>query len=125
MRKRRPSLPIGHTIGNLASIRKALHADDRFEVYELDSGEDEVPVLLLCRGMPANSTETSRLSQWWASQASSVLREAHWLSASELLPNASTALIKLRGLRLDASSLADADDSTLRRTLYSLLDLAH
>src|SRR4051794_13621496 len=109
MRKRRPSLPIGHTIGNLASIRKALHADDRFEVYELESNGDEVAVLLLCRGIPANSAETSRLSLWWASQASCVLREAQWLPASEPLPNASTALIKLHGSALDASSLADAD----------------
>lgn len=123
MKKRRPSLPIGHSIGNLAPIRKALHADDRFELYDLSSNNADVAVLLLVRDVTSDSAETRRLDAWWSSQFPTVLREARWLSAAESPPNAAAAEIKLQGKRLNESAFIDVDDATLRQILYSFLDL--
>jgi AAA+ superfamily predicted ATPase len=80
-------------------------------------------MLLLVRGAAADSAETKRLDAWWSSQFPAVLREARWLAAAESPPNTAIAEIKLQGKRLDESALIDADDATLRRILYSLLDL--
>ena len=123
MKTGRPSLPIGHSVGNLAPIRKALHADDRFELYDLQSTNADVAILLLARGITADSAETRRLEAWWSSQFPVVLREARWLTPAESPPNSAAAVIKLQGKRLDESALIDADDAALHRTLYSLLDL--
>jgi AAA+ superfamily predicted ATPase len=124
MHKKRPSLPIGHSVGNLPPITNALHADDRFEVYSLDSTGADFAVLLLARGIAAASTEAGRLSEWWTSQTSSVLRQANWLPATDSPPNTLAASINLHGSRLDATAFAKADDATLRRVLYALLDSA-
>lgn len=123
MKKRRPSLPIGHSVGSLAPITKALHADDRFELYDLQSTGADVVILLLARGITADSAETRRLDAWWSSQFPIVLREARWLTVEESPPNSAAAVIKLQGKRFEEAALIDADDATLRRTLYSLLDL--
>ena len=123
MKRGRPSLPIGHSVGNLAPISKALHADAHFEVYALDASGDDLSVLLLARGTTADSAEQKRLSAWWASQISSVLREAQWLPEKDSPPSAMAALIHLRGRRLDAATGSNADDASLRRVLYALLDL--
>lgn len=123
MKTKRPSLPIGHSVGTLAPIRKALHADDRFELYDLQSTDTDVVILLLARGVASDSAETRRLDAWWAGQFPTVLREARWLTAAESPPNSAAAVIKLQGKVFDQTALIDADDATLRRILHSLLDL--
>jgi hypothetical protein len=122
MLRRRPTLPSGYSLAGLPAVTKALHSDDKCELYSLlssDAGETILLLLWSAEGSP----ETYRLTNWLNAQHPKVLTVLRALTVEERPANASGFLLELRGRRIDEERLKVAEQSSLRRLFHSMLDL--
>ena len=120
MIKTRPSLPSGYSLAGLPAVAKALHSDERCELYSLVTGET---ALLLVRRPNGPPPEVSRLVDWWTTQPKQLLQVRHVLSAIESPPNSCGAVLALRGRRLEGESLTEATQGSLKRLFHAMLDV--
>jgi ATP-dependent 26S proteasome regulatory subunit len=120
MIKTRPSLPSGYSLAGLPAVSKALHSDERCELYSLATGET---ALLLVRRPNGPPPEVSRLMDWWTTQPQQLLEVRHVLSAIESPPNSCGAVLALQGRRLEGENLREATRDSLKRLFHAMLDV--
>jgi AAA+ superfamily predicted ATPase len=122
MIKRRPTFPTGYSLAGLPAVAKALHSDNKCELYSLVSSDaGEMTLLLLWS--PEGSPETYRLTNWLNAQHRKLLTVHRLLTVAECPTNASGFVLELRGRRIDDESLKAAEEGSLRRLFHSMLDL--
>lgn len=123
MIKKRPTLPTGYSLAGLPPVVNVLHSDERCELYSLAASGTGETTLLLVRRPDGRSTETRRLTNWWAIQPPQVLTVLKVLSLEQSPPNFSAAALELRGRRLENENLTEAKEGSLKRLFHSMLDL--
>jgi len=110
-------------MAGLPAVTKALHSDERSEVYSLASSGGAESLLLLIRFAEGPQPETSRLANWWTTQPPQVLTVLRVLSALESPANSSGAVLALRGRHLEGENLTEARQGSLKRLFHAMLDL--
>ena len=118
---KRPSLPLGHSLAGSPPISKALHSDDRSELYDLVSSGHEANTLLLVRH--SGDSQTRRLADWWGAQDPRILSVIKLLSPGETPANTTGALLSLGGKRFDDKAALEEAEGSLRRLFHAMLDL--
>jgi AAA+ superfamily predicted ATPase len=118
---KRPSLPVGHSLSGLPPVARALHSDDRCELYDLVSSGEEVKALLLVRH--SNGIPAGRLADWWSVQNPKVLSVVKLLSPGEASPNSMGAVFSLRGKSFDEWKATDVTDTGLKQLFHAMLDV--
>lgn len=120
MIKTRPSLPSGYSLAGLPAVAKALHSDERCELYSLVTGETALVLVRRPNGPPP---EASRLVDWWTTQPTQLLEVRHVMSVMESPPNSFGAVLALRGRRLETESLKGEKQDTLKQLFCAMLDV--
>jgi len=123
MIKKRPTLPIGHSLAGLPTVVKVLHSDQRCELYSLTSSGADETMLLLARRPDGLPSESCRFVDWLSTQPTPVLTVLQVLSAEECPTNSSGAVLALRGRRLEDERLTEASRGSLKRLFHAMLDV--
>jgi len=123
MIKKRPTLPTGHSVAGLPAVTKALHSDERCEVYSLASSGAGEALLLVMRFAEDPPRDTSRLANWWTIQPPHVLTVLRVLTAQESPINSTGAVLALRGRCLESEKLTEAKQGSLKGLFHAMLDL--
>jgi len=123
MIKKRPTLATGHSLAGLPAVTRALHTDERCELYTLASSGGSETTLLLVRSPEGSPPVARRLAEWWTSQPPQVLTVLQVLTTEESPPNLSGAVLVLRGRRLEDESLTEAKQGSLKQLFHAMLDV--
>jgi AAA+ superfamily predicted ATPase len=118
MATRRPTLPIGFSLPNVPAIENVLHADDRVELYRLESGPDATKILVFQKGNPATALE------WWSGLSRTNIALETIVSVSDLPSFSTGAQLSARGEFLGRASYTASDLAILESLLFSLIDCA-
>jgi AAA+ superfamily predicted ATPase len=104
---------------------KALHSDERCELYVLGSpqGESETKLLLVRSENGRRTAETGRLVDWWAIQSPQLLTVQHVLDAEQAPPNWIAAAVEIRGRCLENENLTEAREGSLKTLFRSMMEL--
>ena len=106
-------------MAGLPAVTKALHTDERCELYSLASSGDSETTLLLVRCAEGPPPGAGRLAEWWSTQPPQVLTVLQVLTSEESPVNSSGAVLALRGRRLEDGSLIEAKQDSLKLLLPS------
>src|ERR1700722_9868939 len=123
MIKKRPTLPIGYSLAGLPSVSKALHSDDRCEVYNLLSSGAGETILLLVQAPDGSPLQTPRLADWLTTQYPQVVTVLKVLTAEESPSNMTGFVLALRGRRIEDESFKDAKEGNLKQLFHAMLDV--
>jgi AAA+ superfamily predicted ATPase len=123
MIKKRPTLATGHSLAGLPAVTRALHTDERCELYRLASSGGGETTLLLVRCPEGSTAVVQRLAEWWTTQPSQVLTVLQVLTTEESPANSSGAVLALQGRRLEDESLTQAKQGSLKRLFHAMLDV--
>jgi AAA+ superfamily predicted ATPase len=123
MIKKRPTLATGHSLAGLPAVTRALHTDERCELYSLGSSGGSETTLVLARCPEGSPPDARRLAEWWNTQPPQVLTVLQVLTTEESPANSSGAVLALRGRRLEDESLKEAKQGSLRRLFHAMLDV--
>lgn len=105
MIEKRPTFATGHSLAGLPAISKALHADERCELYILTPAVGSETILLLFRGHEGTPPDVRRLEQWWVNQSTQLLSVKRVLTAEECPPHSIASVLVLSGRHLEDASL--------------------
>src|ERR1700684_2458139 len=122
MIKRRPTLATGHSLAGLPAVARALHTDERCELYSLTSSGGCETTLLLVRCLDEKPLISGRLADWWTTQPSEVLTVLRVLTPEESPARSTGAMLALRGRRLEDESLTEAKQGSLMRLFHAMVD---
>jgi hypothetical protein len=121
---KRPMLPLGHAVGRLPPVARALHCDDRFELYALDQTGPGARVLLVAPDSESPRDASDRLRHWLQAQSKQTLQSFGFVPAGDLKEGFVGVDVVLAGRSLADLSFEDASDETLRYLLFDMLACA-
>ena len=124
MIRKRPTLPTGHSIAGLPPVSRALHSDERAELYVLGSSNGNETKLLLTRNTDVDGAgEARRLTDWWAVQSPQLLRVLTVQTVQHAQDNWTAAALETQGRHLENENLIEASEDSLKRLFRSMLEL--
>lgn len=124
MIRKRPTLPTGYSIAGLPPVSRALHSDDRAELYVLAPSNGNETKLFLTRNTDADGAgDTHRLTDWWAAQSPQLLRVLTVQTVQHAQRNWTAAAVETRGRHLENQNLIEASENSLKRLFNSMLEL--
>src|SRR6202022_3436029 len=102
------------SLAGLPAVTKALHTDERYELYSLASPGDSETTLRLVRRAESPPPGGGRWAEWWSIQPPQVLTVLQVLTSRGSPANTSGAVLALRGRRLEDESLIKAKQGSLK-----------
>lgn len=117
----RPAFSIGQTVSGLPAIRAILHAEQRYELYELEDTNQSL--LLLNR--TGHNVELERLNNWLKAQEPRVVKDIQPLPVG--LPSAAHAavVVVVAGRCIADIDLVNAAEEQLRTLIGNMLQCVH
>lgn len=116
----RPALSVGQTASGFPAIRRVLHAEQRYEIYELD-GPGQRLLLLKRNGL---GLERERLAEWLKAQDPRVVKDVHPLLSGFMSAAHSAAVVTVAGQRLTDLALVNASEERLTKLFNAILQSA-
>jgi hypothetical protein len=116
--KRRPTLPTGFNYSALPAVRNALHVDERFELYTLETSGPATGLLLHVR-----SSEHERVARWLTQQDPRILTLLRALDPAECPKGLAGFALLLRGTQVSSQDYADAPQARLQQLLQAICAL--
>lgn len=123
MASRRPTLPTGYQVADLAAVARPLYVDEGLEAYCLETKGMGTEVLLLKRTNASAEDDARDLCKWLDTQNSRTLI-SYALVANKMVGTKFVGVtLKLAGQRMVDFPFNEASRATLRRLLLDMLDV--
>jgi SpoVK/Ycf46/Vps4 family AAA+-type ATPase len=119
----RPVLPVGHCVGDLPPVARALHVDQRCELYELNVTGDRRQLLLLAPTRGSTAIPSQALEAWWHLQPPNVMSEPRILKSAECPVNMTGGVFTTLGSLLEGETRMEDNPAALTQLCHAVLDL--